>query len=248
MKPVKAFTLVEMLVVIGLIALLLGILIPTLSGAKKSGNRMKSTVQARSIQTSMVLYSGNNNGWYPLLNSSGKFIDDLYKVNDQDAYGGSEDPTGTTSRELVFWHLLKGAYFPPEELISPSEHEYKAYSGESYDPGTYVSNNFDSGHFYSYTLLDIDNNGNSNLKRYWRNNANGQAVIITDRYMGAWDDPTSLHSSTGWQGVVGWNDGHATFELDPTVPTRFDDTDPNPADDLLVDNLTKPTDAFVVPD
>jgi len=248
MKPVKAFTLVEMLVVIGLIALLLGILIPTLSGAKKSGNRMKSTVQARSIQTSMVLYSGNNNGWYPLLNSSGKFIGDLYKVNDQDAYGGSEDPTGTTSRELVFWHLLKGAYFPPEELISPSEHEYKAYSGESYDPGTYVSNNFDSGHFYSYTLLEVDT-GSSSLKRYWRNNANGQAVIITDRF---WPDDDgvliSLHSSTAWQGVVGWNDGHATFESDRTVPTRFDDTDPNPADDLLVDNLTKPTDAFVVPD
>ena len=243
MKPVKAFTLVEMLVVIGLIALLLGILIPTLAGAKKTGNRMKSTAQVRSIQTSMVLYSEKNNGWYPLLNSSGKFVDHTYNVNNQN--GPTPSSTGTTNRELVFWHLLKGAYFPPEELISPSEDVYEAYSGESYDDGDYASNNFDSDHFYSYTLLEVEETVSSNLKRYWRNNANGQVVILTDRNTGDLVDPTSLHSSNGWKGVVGWNDGHATFEPDETVPTNYDDENPTPADNLLEDG-TSVSDAFVV--
>ena len=47
MKTSKAFTLVELMVVIGIIALLLGILIPTLAGAKKVGNRMKSAAGDR---------------------------------------------------------------------------------------------------------------------------------------------------------------------------------------------------------
>lgn len=62
----KAFTLVELLVVIGIIALLISILLPALSGARKAANRTKDLSNIRSFTQACVIYTAEFKGWWPV--------------------------------------------------------------------------------------------------------------------------------------------------------------------------------------
>ena len=61
-----AFTLVELLVVIGIIALLVGILLPTLGRARESANTVKCMANMRQIGQAMTIYIGESKGMLPI--------------------------------------------------------------------------------------------------------------------------------------------------------------------------------------
>ena len=62
----RAFTLVELLVVIGIIALLISILLPALSRTREKANQLKCTAQQRQILQGMMLHAIEHQGYMPL--------------------------------------------------------------------------------------------------------------------------------------------------------------------------------------
>ena len=62
-RRARAFTLVELLVVIGIIALLIGILLPSLSKARKQASKVVCSSNLKQLFIAMQDYSTFNKGW-----------------------------------------------------------------------------------------------------------------------------------------------------------------------------------------
>src|SRR5947199_2119330 len=60
-----AFTLVELLVVIGIIAVLMGILLPVMSRARDQANRTVCQANLRTLGQSMIIYANSNKDRLP---------------------------------------------------------------------------------------------------------------------------------------------------------------------------------------
>jgi prepilin-type N-terminal cleavage/methylation domain-containing protein/prepilin-type processing-associated H-X9-DG protein len=61
----RAFTLIELLVVIAIIALLIGILLPSLAAARESARQIKAAANSRSVAQGVAVYSTSGKQYFP---------------------------------------------------------------------------------------------------------------------------------------------------------------------------------------
>jgi len=152
----KGFTLIELLVVVAIIALLISILLPSLSRARELAKRLVCAANIKGIGTAMKIYANDNEEQWatPLFNEGtlGAPVPITYTAANVLPKGGGEAParvsvTTSTSTSLsptrAFWLLIRSGETTQKQYICPS-------SGDEADVTEEIDKYYD---FFSLTNL-----------------------------------------------------------------------------------------------
>jgi len=111
-KPRRGFTLVELLVVIGIIAVLIGILLPTVSRARKQANTTACMATLRSLGQALTIYQSENRSYLP------------YSYWTGGAPSGAAEAAGDTGSNVYVWWSVLRSYMrkgggPDNSIVNP---------------------------------------------------------------------------------------------------------------------------------
>ena len=225
MRTQKAFTLVEMFVVIVTVAVLLSLILPAGRG-KTGGGKMKSSTQARSIVQAMLTHASSNREILPGRDVNGEVPASEIKYSDQ----------GGHSVEGRYAIMLEQQWLGAPVLINPAEIKKTAWS----PPSMVTAAN------YSYALLAIAGPAAMPRSTSWSGGIIGSATpLVCDRLTSTitpngrnTQSYRSCWSARGqqWLGIVAYGDAHTDFEDDSIIETtRFSDQTCE-LDDLFFDD------------
>lgn len=106
-----AFTLVELLVVIGIIALLISILLPSLNAARRSSVQLKCAAQLKNYYNAVLIYaSENKNAWPPARIRLGSTFVNPSKVYSVSGIDFPTDTSGSTQSKSIYFYDFLAKY------------------------------------------------------------------------------------------------------------------------------------------
>ena len=148
----RAFSLVEFLVVIGIIVILISIFVPYIAKVRETDHRARCAENLRALIAALHSYSHDNKGVFPRVT-----YDPAHNPDGYVAYTGAAAPdpfardTAVRPNDVTasLWLLVRFGFAKPSDFICPSTYD----SPEPLDPGPTSSrrSNFTNSHHLSYS-------------------------------------------------------------------------------------------------
>lgn len=222
----KGLTILEVLLVVGVVALALAVLVLALAKAKRGSSVMKEGMNLRNIQAAMADYgTARNKGCFPGLTSAGAYVGTPFRgeyyAAPANAGNSAQESDGegcdiSSGTNMAFALLLEEGAIGPGHLVSPGETGQTSFSQagriatlapRSFSDAAAPPSEVGDGNI-SHAMLAY---GRKSLKPEWKVTGNGHAIMLATRVVfnarpGVFNSIWTEVGSGRWKGNVVHND------------------------------------------
>lgn len=216
----KGFTLIELLVVVAIIALLVGLLLPAITQARRNAASMKDAAQLKEIHQAMLVHANENDGRLP----TPGLIDRLpTELGERPGYGDEDHTQNHTAN--VFSCMIAASLINTDIVIGPTEVNPRVNQDLNYDRSDYkpAADTYWDASFVARIDQDFTGGDTGSNTSYahgalcgdrksvkWRNRTESGYAVIGTRGTGG------TYTGGGFTGQGGQDTGPA-YEQSPTL-------------------------------